>query len=451
VEKYLTDVLKKIPFVRRRMEGHLGEVIQATTLIFLLRGFGSAIAFGFNLLLARTFGADGTGIYYLSLTIVMLTTTLGIGGFNNALLRFVSASSSVGDWAAVKGAYTKGVIIAFGVSTFLAFTLFASSSWLAEKIFLKPELENPLRFMSFTIIPMVFTALQAESLRGIKRIQDWILVSGVFVPVFSTIGLLIVRKKWGVEGAAISLLVAVLLNAGTGYWFWRKSTPQLKNIVGHFKTNELFQSGFPMFLMALLDTLTNWAPTVFLGLWGSKAEVGVFGSAVRMASLANVILYAFNGISAPKFAELYKKKDLAALGLVARQTTKLMTLVAGPMLALLIFFPKFIMGFLGSGFSAGASILVILTIGQLVNVLTGSVGYLLMMSGNEKLLRNRAMVMSVIFISLNALFIRNYGIVGAAIAASFCMIATNLTEAYLVRLKLGIWTLPFPIRIKNKN
>jgi len=48
-------------------------------------------------------------------------------------------------------------------------------------------------------------------------------------------------------------------------------------------------------------------------------------------------------------------------------------------------FPVFVLNFFGEEFVAAAPLLVVLSLGQLINVATGSVGFLLLMSGHEKI------------------------------------------------------------------
>ena len=54
------------------------------------------------------------------------------------------------------------------------------------------------------------------------------------------------------------------------------------------------------------------------------------------------------------------------------------------------------MSLFGPEFRAGGPVLTILAAGQYVNVLTGSVGYLLMMTGNERLVRNNMAVAALL-------------------------------------------------------
>lgn len=65
-----------------------------------------------------------------------------------------------------------------------------------------------------------------------------------------------------------------------------------------------------------------------------------------------------------------------------------MVLFALPIVGFMLIFPERLMWLFGEQFKSGANLLRIFALGQFVNVMTGCVGYLLSMSGHERVLRN---------------------------------------------------------------
>ncbi|HVZ80648.1 MAG TPA: flippase [bacterium] len=450
MEKTLERLLKNTPILKGHMEGHLGEILYGAAISLVLRVLGAGLAFLFNWILARRCGADGAGLYYLALTVLTLGTVVGKLGLDNTLLRFIAAGAAVRNWASVKGVYQKGMALALLASGALSLVVFLAAGPIAEKVFHKPELTGPLRWMALAIAPMSFLTLQAEALKGLKRIKDSVLVTNVALPALTCLGLVLWLKSEAQEAALVYLL-ATVLTALLGYFLWRAATPRLVEVIPKFKNKHLIESGRPLFITTVFETLTQWMSMFFLGIWATKAEVGVFGTALRVSMAVSVILSAVNSISAPKFAELYKKKKMKDLDHAARQSARLMTLLAGPILAVFLIFPGFIMGLFGPDFRSGAWLLAIMAIGQFVNVATGSVGYLLIMSGHEKLIQNRAVFIALLCLVLNLVLIPPFGTMGAAIATSLGVAATNLIAVYLVHEKLEIWTVPEIFRGSNNG
>jgi len=96
----------------------------------------------------------------------------------------------------------------------------------------------------------------------------------------------------------------------------------------------------------------------------------------------------------------------------------------------------------GSSFTAGANALSILSLGQFVNALTGSVGYMLLMCGHEKSLRNTLIGAALLNVMLNVTLIPRYGIIGAAVAGATSNVWMNISCAVLVYRKLSIGMIP---------
>ena len=79
----------------------------------------------------------------------------------------------------------------------------------------------------------------------------------------------------------------------------------------------------------------------------------------------------------------------------------------------------------------------ILLLGQIVNVVSGSVGNLLNMSGNEKDLNNVAILAGILVTILNFSLIPVFGVLGAAISTAIAISFQNISAAFYVKKRLG--------------
>ena len=89
-----------------------------------------------------------------------------------------------------------------------------------------------------------------------------------------------------------------------------------------------------------------------------------------------------------------------------------------------------------------------LAIGIFVSGLMGSVGNILIMSGNEKTFWHISILSAFILIVSCILFIPDFGVLGAAWAATLAIITNNLLAAYHARKKLSVQVLPIFRRIR---
>jgi len=421
---------------------HMLEVLQGAAVSFAIKIIGAAFTFAFNVLLARLLGAEGAGIYFLALTLTTVAATIGRFGLENTLLRFVSAHAVKEEWSAVKGVFNKSMALSLRVSSGLTILLLLLAPWLAEHAFHKPDLANPLRLMSLAIVPFSVFWLVAEALKGLRRIRDSQLLQGAALPVLSCLGLLAVGSRFGVIGAVSVFVVASVLTLVWGGWLWRKANPHLQSVQPAFSNRQIYDSCIPLLWVQLVYLVLNWASLFFMGIWGTRAEVGIFGAALRTAMLTSFILVSVNSIAAPKFSNLYAQGDLAGVASLAQKTTRMMTLFAAPLLLLFVLAPQSIMLVFGAKFSAGGNLLAIMALGQFVNVMTGSVAYLLIMSGHERVMKNYTLAVGLLTVVLNLVLIPLFGMTGAAVATALSIALQNLGLYYLVRKKLRINTLP---------
>ena len=438
--KMIFRPVERVPFLRNHLDHHMQEVVSGASVALIMKVVGAGIAFGFNVLLARLAGAEGAGLYYIAFSAVTIATIFGRMGLDTSLVRFIAANASLGHWDNVKGVHKKSLTIALIASAVSFLFVFIYSSWIAETLFSKPELGIILRWMSLSIMPVTLLALYGAMLKGLKRIFYFSLAgqNGLLIALLSLLGLYSLGRFGGVKAAAWSYVIASTFTAIISFFLWRTATPQLTGIKGQFKTSELLSSSMPLFWVASMNLIMNWTATFSLGIWSTASETGIFSMASRTAMSTSFILLAVNSIVAPKFAALYAKGDMKALADTARNSAKLMALVSGPILLLFTVVPGWVMGLFGEKFVVGAGALTILSIGQFVNVVTGSVGCLLMMSCNEKLMRNNVIFSAFLTLLLNLILVPRYGMYGAAYATAISLSCQNIFAVILVKRTLKI-------------
>lgn len=422
-----------------RADPHMQEVARGTLLAFILKVAGSGLAFAFNVAVARLLGADGAGLYFLALAVTTIGSVIGRVGLDNALLRFIATRAAHQDWAGVKGVHALGMRVAIVASSVVTLIIFVAAPWMAITIFNKQELAEPLRWMSLSILPLAILELQAESLKGLKHIRDAMVLQGIGVPLISLLLIVPLASFYGALGVSIAYMFACMLIAFLGIWMWFRAINRNTTHAESFPFRELWSSCKPLFLVLLIHrAILPWAPLFLLGIWASSEEVGIFGAASRVAMLVSFLLATLNNVSAPKFAELYAKQEFEMLGQIARNTALIITVLATPILLGFIIGGHWVMKMFGSGFEQGALVLAILSIGQFVNAFTGSVGYLLMMSGNEAKLKNLTIWTTLFMLMAAVVLIPYWGAVGAALAGSLALIVGNIWSVIMVKKLIGI-------------
>lgn len=440
---FILSIACRIPWIAR-LDTHMKEVLRGSTVAASLKMLGMGLGFGYNMLLARLLGAEGVGIYYLALSVTSIAVVVSRLGLDNVLLRFTAANAAQGDWEKIAGVYRKGILIAAGASAVVSAIVFSSAFWIADNFYSEPALTRPLQLMAIAILPMSLLVLHAELLKGLKKIRDATLINSVGVPLVSIPLLLLLRDLLGVLGAVTAYVVATVLVFFVGINLWRRATPQIRGVRGDFDTHSLVATAFPLFVVALMNLIMKQINILLLGIWSESEMVGIYGIVMRTAALtSSFIPMAIVSIAAPKFAELYAEGDHHALEAFARNVVMLGVPIAAFVVLPFVIAPSWVLGFFGSDFSIGATALVILAMGEFVNVATGPVGFLLIMTGYEKAQRNNVIVGVCLNVLLSVILIPRCGIIGAAIAASVSSTFRNINAVLLVRkcLSINVWSI----------
>jgi O-antigen/teichoic acid export membrane protein len=438
VIKYVSE---NFPFFRKNFDGHMIEVVRGASVVLMLRVMSVCLTLAFNVLLARLLGVDGVGVYFLAMSVVMLAAIIGRFGLNNTLVRFVAAYSAKGEWGKIKGLYTKAMVLSIAVSSGVTLVLYLTAPWVATAIFEKPELATPMRWMSLAILPMVFSVLHGQLLRGLKLVGQNQFISFIIISLVALPVLYLVGNRWGVDGAVWAYISGVSAAAFVGWFLWQRATKQTmrtKGVRASFDLSKLLGSSVPLLTMEVVTFMANWGGIFILGAWGTSAEVGVFSIAFKIAALSGLVLISLNSIAAPKFAALYHDGDIDSLGALAKRSTRLIALMAVPMLLFIFIAPAWIMGIFGDEFRQGALLLSVMAVGQFVNVASGPVGILLIMCGHERAARDSSLLAVTFNIALCLMLIPYYGALGAAIAFSLGVMFKNLLSVFLVKKYLGI-------------
>jgi len=362
---------------------HMKEVLSKASSALLIRVLGTVLGFVVSVIIARLLGAEGSGVYFLAFSMAMIISTIGRLGFDNTVVRFVASSASIG-------------------TSLLAVTLFFGAEWLAITVFNKPLMAFPLMLVAVAVLPLSIAMIQAESLRGLKCIPASQWIKMVFVSLVTLILLYPFIQVWGVNGAVASFAVAAAASAFIAHLLWKSGT-------------------------------------ILLGAFGSAEDVGIFNIANRVASLLLFPLMAMISILAPKFSEMHQNGDGEGLRKLAQKSSGILMLFAGSVALLVGANAEWILSFFGENFKEGAFILQVLLIGVVVNASAGAVTELLMMTGNEALVRRNMLFSAGAQLLLCIILIPRYGMSGAAYAAVIGGVLWNVWMVWTVKKALGYW------------
>ena len=322
----------------------------------------------------------------------------------------------------------------------------------------KNELHS--RLNAFFVLPMAFFMLHYQSLRGLKRIAEFSFFYAMAQALFSIISIIILYQFFTtsdvpVYAYLISVLIVSLLSfISFRYWLNKRSKGKESAEQEIMSYSTLLKISIPLmfaqsvqFIMAWTATLMLGAiqtPNVVNGITTNIEEVGVYHAAFKLSMFAAVALMSINSIASPKFAEMFGKNDMEGLKKVAHQSTKMIFWTSVPLVAIFFIFPEFFLGLFGEEFKVGVTAFIFLSCGRLISSLSGSVGNILQMTGNQNIYAKILFFGAILNVLLNLILIPRHGINGAAIASMCSLIVWNLSMVLVVKKKFGFYTFYIP-------
>ena len=409
------------------------EGVADAIIALLMRGVGALCAFSFSVLIGQTLGVEGAGLYFLALSLTSILSVLARIGTDMTVIRFVAVNASQRRWGMVRAVLRWCMYRVIAMSLMIGSILWLFAPLIAETVFSKPGLGEPLRLMSIAIPGFTMTHLLAGALKGLTRIPEAMLVSSILYPVFGIAMIWPLTGLMGVSGAALTYLLATGLAALVGFMLWRWRIGDRGTIKESAPGQELWRSARPLLVASLINRgLLPWMPVLLLGFWSEATEVGIFAAANRVVLLVSFALISVNAVLSSRFAAMYAAGNVKGLSRLSRRFSMIVTLATLPVLLLLMFRGGQVMSIFGSDFAVAGPILFILAIGQIVNTLCGSVFNLLNMTGNERSAKNCAVISLSVNLGLNFVLIPLYGVIGAAIATSITTTVNNLLGSYMV-------------------
>ena len=442
--------------LQQEFRSHVGVISRQSGVFFAGTMFTAVAGYVFKIYLARTLGSEALGIYALGMTVVGLFGIFGGLGINWAVLRFPPAYASTGRGAELRSFLAWALLILLVVNGLLAGGVVLARRWVAIRLYHTPALAGYLYLFAAILFMGALTNFFGQLLTGFKGTATRAIITnfvGVLANIVFAVALISAGTGlWGYVVAQVGSAGVVLVLL---VWATRKRLPP---VTANGKTEkivhpkqEMFSFAAAAFAMDLTGFLYAQTDKVILGSYLNARTVGIYSVATTIVAFVPIALQSVNQIFSPTIAELHARGQFDLLNRLYQILTKWVLGLTLPLAAVVLIVARVLMRVFGPEFESGWIILVIGTVGQLVNCGTGSVGYLLLMSGNERRLVRIQMVMAVATVVLCLGLVSRYGIIGAAIATAACNVAMNAWCLAEVRKQLrlfpynrGYWILAVP-------
>ena len=442
IEKIITVIFKKTP-----AESYFSEyLIKNSVQLFLLQSISLGLGFLLNYVLIKFAGVNDYGQYVYTFNFIYLLVNLCMMGTDSLLVKNISVYDASENYKKLKGIIFFGVITAVVGSLFIAFC----SEVIVD---LTGIIKNKGNFNWFILaISSLFLLSVTSVFHAILQGSKKIILSQLAEKIIKPLSILIlvlavfyVQKKISFDKLVLINLSAIGITLFVTFLLYQRNIGfKLKNLRPVFEFNTWIYSAGSFFLLGILYILNSRIDIFLLGLLKGSEEVGVYNIVLKISETISFGLVIVNFVLAPVIAKLFASGEVFQLQQVITRAAQMVFLFSFPLVLLIFLFGQNILVFFGVDFLNGNQALLILCFGQIINILCGSVGTLLMMTGHQRFSLYALGISTVFNIMVNIILTPAYGVVGTAIATAGSLTIWNLLMYWFVRKKVKI----FPAAVK---
>lgn len=424
-----------------RADGKVLALAKGAGISLVGRLLGRGLMFLAQAILGRSLGTAGFGLFSTGWSVLQISMFASPIGLQHGIVRF-GAPVWKEDPLRFRRILQQTIFMAFVSALISGAVLFLLSPQLAL-VFDKPGLDMVLRGTAIAMFLSVLIRVAAAATRISQRVQFSAIVED-FLPSFMlALGAFLLTVIWqgGVRGGMISVVLAYAVSALAAFAFLIRLFPDaLKPVTWQRPLfRELAAFSVPTALAGTLIILIQWVTRLVLFILRSDAEVGLYQAASTLASALVIMQASVAAIFTPMISRLAGQNEIGQMNDLYKIATKWSLYVSAPIFLVLMIFSSNSMLVFGADYTAASTALVILSLGQLVNIATGAVGPLMVMMNRQNQFLQIQFVALGITLLLNFWWIPIWGLAGAAIGNSIGITVGNLGAMIDLRRATGLW------------
>jgi O-antigen/teichoic acid export membrane protein len=394
---------------------------------------GVAAAFGVQILLGRTLAPGGFGLVTVAVQVAFVASAGSRFGMDMASVRLVAIGRGADASSHLRSLVDRCALVAFGASLLVAALLAASA----------PLFGDYAHVIALAAIGVPFIALTNVYLgaaRGLAQMRQTLYVFWIGQPL---LWIALAALALGAGGEADSVVLAYdasWLGACVAAWvLWRREARAFDDRPAtREEVAAALRYGLPRAPAALLAQAIFWVDLWVLAALEQGTDVDAYAAAGRVSQVLLLFLTSLNLVFSPFAADLHARGHRERLDELFKRSTRWALAATLPLLIVLFVAAGDVLNAFSPRFEVGEGALRILLVGQAANVATGSVGFILIMTGFTGLdLLDNALGVALLA-GLAAALTVGFGIEGTATAAAVSIAALNVVRLVQVRRRVGI-------------
>lgn len=397
-----------------------------------------------SVLVSRTLGPEHYGALAFAMSVAGLCALPAMSGLTPLMTREAARCKIEKSWISLSAMLSKANLWIFLVSiTAISIIMIYSNAHSSN------EIRTHALLIGIFFVPLIaYTSLYTAILQGFGKtilaqslecLATPIIYGTLILYLWLTENLTMIAA---IASSFISILAPLLLMMFKSVKQILKisdNTLRPPDLVKNKPDLEWFKILMPFFFLKLLGSLNNYIPSIILGIETNDYLVGIYKISESISMMTSLPLILVGMLIGPRFVALYAKKDLVEIERLAQFSARLAFMLALLFALIMFFFGGSLLELLyGKSYSQSYNALIILAVGQLINVGCGSVALILNMTGHERETLRTFLFSALVNIVLSLVLVPIWQEIGAAVASAVSLSLWNLGLIGLVRKRLAI-------------
>ena len=394
---------------------------------------GVLAALGVQILFGHALPPGGLGLVTVAVQVAFVASAGSRFGMDMAAVRFVAIGRGAASVGHLRSLVDRCAGVALLVSVLVAGILAASSVLYADYA----------RVVALASIGVPFLALTNVYLgatRGLGQMRQTLYVFWIGQPVvWIGVAGAAIAAGGATDAAVLAYDASWVVAAVAARMLWRReSAAYAERPASREEVRTALRYGLPRAPAALLAQSIFWADLWVLAAFEQGTQLDAYSAAARVSQVLLLFLTSLSLVFSPFAADLHARGERKRLDELFKRSTRWALAATLPLLIVLFVAADDVMAAFSARFTVGDEALRILLVGQAVNVATGSVGFILIMTGftGVDLVDNAIGILALV--GLAAGLTAAFGIEGTAAAAAISIGGLNVVRLVQVRRRLGI-------------
>ncbi|WP_081331836.1 oligosaccharide flippase family protein [Sphingobium yanoikuyae] len=400
----------------------------AQALVFIIKIAGACLAILFNAAVSRNLPIADAGAFFAAYSFVTILYAFGRIGFGYATSKFVALYLSRDECDKALGVSIISVVSVLLFSSMIAICIIIFQRNMITFGIFDAKVAKIIPLFVWGIPIFCTMSMILEVMKGMRRPFSFAISDSIIVKISALVFVYTGAVLYGLEGAVVgytvSLAFSLIASSAMIVSLNRKDGMLVKP---HFYFRGIFSS-IPYFAVLSIGTVCGqWIAPIIVSKYLSNEASALYFTAYRTSSVIEFVLISSAAVIAPNFIRIHTQYGFERLSNAAKKVSLTTFIAAGVISLPMVICSDYIMGLYGNDFSSGSNVLRILAMFQWIAAPAGVYLYVLIATGNERLIAMVTVISSLIgFIMVFALT-SYYGLIGAAVGQGSFMIIQNLT------------------------